>query len=315
MSEISSPSPSGPSSTPLYIDFDGHRTMLKWHRGRRRAADPAFTATRIVEGMRLGASIEVDLVIHADRGFAILHDRTVDQATTGTGAIASLPAAYLRGLALRDNHGNPLDERVLLLEDLTELFSDIDIAPTSILQLDFKEDDAALDPRAVDIFARSVEPLASHYILSCGDAAAVARLTAAAPGIRVGYDPCHRGAADAAIRSGDFDGFVARALAASPDAEMIYLENRLILAADRRGYDLVGAFHRHDRLVDGYTVTRIGPDTVPEIKRLLQLRVDQITTDDPEGLAALDLERTPSSRGARLVRWVRRTAGSGRSEV
>ena len=36
--------------------------------------------------MRLGASIEIDLVIHAERGFAVLHDRTVDHATTGTGA-------------------------------------------------------------------------------------------------------------------------------------------------------------------------------------------------------------------------------------
>lgn len=296
MSQISTPAPD-PSSAPLYIDFDGHRTMLKWHRGRRRADDPAFTATRIVEGMRHGASIEVDLVIHADRGFAILHDRVVDHATTGTGVISALPAAYLRGLSLRDNQGKALREPVLLLEDLTELFSTVDIAPTSILQLDVKEDDAALDPRAVDTFARSVEPLASHFILSCGDAAAVARLTSVAPGIRVGYDPCHHGAADAAIRSGEFDGFVARALSASPDAEMIYLENRLILAADRRGHDLVGAFHRHDRLVDGYTVTRIGPRAVPEIKRLLELRVDQITTDDPEGLAALDLDATRRAPG------------------
>ncbi|MCZ0911574.1 glycerophosphodiester phosphodiesterase family protein [Gordonia amicalis] len=315
MSQISTPPASDPSSAPLYIDFDGHRTMLKWHRGRRRADDPAFTATRIVEGMRHGASIEVDLVIHADRGFAILHDRVVDHATTGTGVISALPAAYLRGLSLRDNQGKALREPVLLLEDLTELLSTVDIAPMSILQLDFKEDDAALDRRAVDTFAQSVEPLASHFILSCGDAAAVARLTSAAPGIRVGYDPCHHGAADATIRSGEFDGFVARALSASPDAEMIYLENRLILAADRRGHDLVGAFHRHDRLVDGYTVTRIGPRAVPEIKRLLELRVDQITTDDPEGLAALDLDATPAGTGSRLIRWLRRTGSAGRSDV
>ncbi|MDH3011151.1 glycerophosphodiester phosphodiesterase [Gordonia alkanivorans] len=315
MSQTSTPSAPDPARPPLYVDFDGHRTMLKWHRGRRRADDPAFTASRIIEGMRLGASIEVDLVIHADRGFAVLHDRVVDHATTGTGAISALPAAYLRGLSLRDNHGKALDEPVLLLEDLTELFSTVDIAPSSILQLDFKEDDAALDPRAVHTFARSVEPLASHYILSCGDAAAVARLTSAAPGIRVGYDPCHHGAADAAIRSGDFEGFVARALAASPNAEMVYLENRLILAADRRSVDLVDAFHRHDRLVDGYTVTRVGPRSVPDIRRLLELRVDQITTDDPEGLAALDLDAAADAGGSRLVRWVRRTGRRGPSDV
>ncbi|MBD0861804.1 glycerophosphodiester phosphodiesterase [Gordonia sp. zg691] len=301
------PTPPGPARAPLYIDHAGHRTMIKWHRGRRRADDPAFTASRIVEGMRLGASVEIDLVIHADRGFAVLHDRIVDRATTGTGAVSALPAAHLRELSLRDNHGQPIDERVLLLEDLTDLFTGIDIAPGALLQLDFKEDDAALDAAAVDIFARSVAPFASHYILSCGDAAAVETLTSAAPGIRIGYDPCHHGAAEAAIRSGDFDGFVDAAVAASPKAEMIYLENRLILAAEGRGHDLVGAFHDHDRLVDGYTVTRVGPQVAPDIKRLLELRVDQITTDDPEALAALDLRAPSPGAGCRLIRWFRRS--------
>ncbi len=46
---------------------------------------------------------------------------------------------------------------------------------------------------------------------------------------------------------------------------MIYLENRQIQAADRNGVDLVGAFHARDRRVDGYTVTRVVPDTVREV--------------------------------------------------
>ncbi|WP_439031712.1 glycerophosphodiester phosphodiesterase [Gordonia terrae] len=304
------PQPTGAAPAPLHIDHHGHRTMLKWHRGRRRAGDPAFTATRIVEGMRLGASVEVDLVIHADRGFAVLHDRIVDHATTGTGAVSALPASYLRGLSLRDNDGSEIDERVLLLEDLTALFDGIEIAPGALLQLDFKEDDAALDPVAVEVFANSVAPLAEHYILSCGDAAAVETLTRAAPGVRIGYDPCHHGAADAAIRSGDFDGFVERAVSASPNAEMIYLENRLILTADDRGYDIVGAFHARGRRVDGYTITRVGPRTVPELKRLLELRVDQITTDDPEALAALDPNGSADEHGSRLIRWLRRATGA-----
>ncbi|MDH3061629.1 glycerophosphodiester phosphodiesterase, partial [Gordonia alkanivorans] len=86
-------------------------------------------------------------------------------------------------------------------------------------------------------------------------------------------------------------------------------------AADRRGVDLVDAFHRHDRLVDGYTVTRVGPRSVPDIRRLLELRVDQITTDDPEGLAALDLDAAADAGGSRLVRWVRRTGRRGPSDV
>ena len=56
---------------PIFITRNGHRTWLKWHRGRRRASDPVFTGQRIVEGMRLGASIEVDLVVTGDNGFAV----------------------------------------------------------------------------------------------------------------------------------------------------------------------------------------------------------------------------------------------------
>ena len=46
---------------PLHLDSGGHRTWIKWHRARRRAGDPAFTRSRILEGMRLGASVEIDL--------------------------------------------------------------------------------------------------------------------------------------------------------------------------------------------------------------------------------------------------------------
>ena len=51
-------------SDPVSVTRNGHRTYFKWHRGRRRAADPVFTGRRILEGMALGASVEVDLVIH-----------------------------------------------------------------------------------------------------------------------------------------------------------------------------------------------------------------------------------------------------------
>ena len=61
---------------------DGHRTFFKWHRGRRTITDPVFTGQRIIEGMRLGASVEVDLVRHASNGFAVLHDETLDRETT-----------------------------------------------------------------------------------------------------------------------------------------------------------------------------------------------------------------------------------------
>ena len=46
---------------PLFVDRDGHRTWFKWHRARRRAGDPVFTRTRILEGLRLG---DLELLDH-----------------------------------------------------------------------------------------------------------------------------------------------------------------------------------------------------------------------------------------------------------
>ena len=51
-------------------------------------------------------------------------------------------------------------------------------------------------------------------------------------------------------------------------------------------------FHAANRRVDAYTIKSADADTLVIVQRLLSLRVDQITTDDPEGLAAL-LEANP----------------------
>ncbi|MFW0787045.1 glycerophosphodiester phosphodiesterase family protein [Gordonia sp. CPCC 206044] len=273
-----------PPPPPVAVVHNGHTTWLKWHRARRRATDPAFTSTRIIEGMRVGASVEVDLVIHAARGFAVLHDRDVARATTGRGDVGALDAAHLRDLRLRAQDGTPIAETVLLLEDLHELLAGIDIHPDAVLQLDFKEDAAALDPLAIDTFAEAVAPFARHTILSCGDADAVRLLTDPVPAIGIGYDPCHGGAVRRVLRSRAFDDFVGNAVDASPRAEMVYLEQRLVLEADRRGYDIVDAFHRHGRRVDAYTVQQADRKSIRDVRALLARRVDQITTDDPEGL-------------------------------
>ncbi|WP_375451832.1 glycerophosphodiester phosphodiesterase [uncultured Devosia sp.] len=270
---------------PISITRAGHRTFFKWHRARKCVGDPAFTLSRILEGMRLGASIEVDLVIHADRGFAVLHDLRLGRESTGEGPVLSKTAAQLRTQKLRDNDGVPTNEPVLLLDDLAALLLNGRVHPDALLQLDYKEDAAALDPRALDTFANSVASVAGNMILSSGDAEAVQLLTTAAPGLRIGYDPCHGDALARLAQSRDFTGFVTDAVAASP-AEMIYLAHQLVLQAEDAGFDLVAAFHARDRRVDAYTIQQADRDSLGRVERLLALKVDQITTDDPQGLAA-----------------------------
>lgn len=271
---------------PIAIHRNGHVTWLKWHRARRTASDPVFTGKRILEGMRLGASVEVDLVVHAEHGFAVLHEVELGREATGSGAIASKSASALRAEFIRDNSGEPTTEHVRLLEDLAKLIAG-SVHPDALLQLDYKQRATALDARTVANFAAAVMPVARHMILSSGDAESVAMLANAAPEIRVGYDPCH-GDDLALLRSDrDFTGFVARAVSASPRAEMIYLEYRVVLEAADRGFDIVAAFHGEGRRIDGYTIKRADNENLRIVQRLLDCRVDQITTDDPEGLAAL----------------------------
>lgn len=275
-------------SDPVGIARHGHRTYFKWHRARRRASDPPFARKRVLEGMALGASVEVDLVVHGGHGFAVLHDHLqIARETTGEGAAREHSAQALRNLHLRGNDGAPIADRVMLLEDLCALLAETPPHPDALLQLDYKENQGPLDTETIATFARNVTPLAANMILSSGEAHSVKLLTDATAGLHVGYDPCHGEAVAALEKDGDFAAFVAAAIAASPKAEMIYLAYPIVLAAVDAGFDMIGAFHAAARRVDAYTIKAADATTRPTAERLLDLQVDQITTDDPEGLAAL----------------------------
>ncbi len=265
---------------------NGHRTFLKWHRGRRRLGDPVFTGARILEGMALGASVEVDLVVTGDGGFAVLHDLTLDRETTGSGPVAAASDATIRTLRLRGNDGQPIDAPVMLLDDLCALMARADVPAEALLQLDYKQDETVLDARALANFVRATGPVATNLIVSSGSAPALAMLAAAVPGLRSGYDATDEASFRTALAAGTLQGWVDRAIEAAPGAQMIYLHYDLVLGADDSGFDLVDAFHRHGRTIDAWTIRTTDERSVALVRRLLALRVDQITTDDPEGLAA-----------------------------
>ena len=271
---------------PIAVTRDGRRTFLKWHRGRRRSDDPVFTGRRILEGMAIGASVEVDLVRHRDHGMAVLHDHTsIARETTGNGPASAHGAAELRALNLRGNDGTAIADHVMLLEDLCALLVASPPHPQALLQLDYKEGQGLLDNASIAAFAHNVGPVADHMIISSGESESVRVLAEATPRLRVGFDPCHDDAIKQLRSSNDFAGFVRRAVQDSPRAEMIYLAFPLILAADDAGFDIVDAFHALNRRVDAYTLKPAEAPDVALAERLLGLRVDQITTDDPEGLA------------------------------
>lgn len=271
---------------PIVITRNGYRTWLKWHRGRRTLSDPVFTGQRIVEGMRLGASVEVDLVVTGDKGFAVLHDMHLDRETTGTGAVAQTSDAVIRTLKLRDNDGAPIDEPVMLLDDLCALIHSTGAHPDALLQLDYKEDEQVLDAQALANFARATGPVARNMIVSSGSAKAVSMLTGAVPGMRAGFDPSDEVVFKAALASGTLQGFVDDALAASPASDLIYLAWQIVTVSADAGFDIVAAFHKAGKRVDAWTIQASDTTAVSVVEKLLASKVDQITTDDPEGLIA-----------------------------
>ena len=274
-------------SDPIFITRNGHRTWLKWHRGRRRASDPLFTGARIVEAMRLGASVEVDLVVTGDKGMAVLHDMTLDRETTGSGPVAAASDSTIRQLHLRGNDGAPIADKVMLLDDLCALMAEAKVHPDALLQLDYKQDETVLDTVAVEKFAGATTPVSGNIIISSGSAAALKLLTSAVPGMRSGYDASDGDRFKDALARGTLQAFVDDAVAALDGTDLIYLYWEIVTRSADAGFDIVEAFHRHGKRIDAWTIREASAAMKPHVERLLALKVDQITTDDPEGLVAL----------------------------
>jgi glycerophosphoryl diester phosphodiesterase len=267
------------------LDAGEHITRLKWHRLQRSRNDLPFTSRRLLEGLAAGASMEVDLRLHADHSFVCLHDDTLDRETSGTGPVAQASLEQLRRLTLRGEH-TPTGEGLILLEDLAELARGA-AAPDALIQLDLKEVNAALDSQTVENFRRTLACVAGNCILSGGDWQAISRLAAAVPAMRRGFDPCAEDTLEH-LRDGiDCLDFVESALATAPEAEMIYLDYRIVLAAEEMGIDLVAPFRASGKAVDAWTLNTDHTDARRSVKRLVALKVDQITTDEPDALQAL----------------------------
>jgi glycerophosphoryl diester phosphodiesterase len=112
-------------------------------------------------------------------------------------------------------------------------------------------------------------------------------LTGAVAGMRSGYDP-----SEAILQFGptptlgNLRTFVNDALVAAPDVDMIYLAWEIVTASANADFDIVEAFHKYGKRIDAWTINAVTESSLKVVERLLSLKVDQITTDDPEGIAA-----------------------------
>lgn len=264
----------------LEISHEGHRTRLKWHRLRKRFADPLFSADVMAEGFAVGASMELDMRVRADRGFVVLHDEELDGETTGHGPIAQKSIGDLGDIRMKDG-----DRPLILSEDLAAMMQSTH--PAALLQFDMKDDYEAIGARGIEHLAVHFRDIAASVIVSAGSLELIVAVKEKLPHLLRGIDPT-----DKLYGIGQASGWKAvemelRADLRGPtEPDTIYLHWPLILDAAREGLDMIALCQDEGKRVDAWTFSLKHPEAGfsdeewRNFQALMALKPDQVTTDE-----------------------------------
>jgi glycerophosphoryl diester phosphodiesterase len=263
---------------------------LKWHKLRYRATDPPYQRHNLVAALAAGQPCEVDLRFTADHHALCIHERDLQHETTGTGPVARAGRAEVEALRQRGNDGEVLDGSPLFLDEVVAAVRQHGDVGPGLVQLDVKTPLAALHPEALGHFGRTLGDAAPAFIASGYDWNLIRHLTEAAPGLQAGFDPLALYRHPTTMTARAFRGLSRHILAQCSGAAIYYLEAGLVLAGLDRGVDLVSAVTAggtNGALVDAWTVDPGRPQLDSALRRLLEVGVGQITTNDPAALSAL----------------------------
>jgi glycerophosphoryl diester phosphodiesterase len=274
----------------------GHVTRLKWHRLRRQMRDPLFSADVMQSGFALGASMELDLRVRADGGFAVLHDENLEGETTGAGLVAEKSGGELQGIRMKDA-GRPL----ILSEDLSRMLQSAH--PDALLQFDMKDDYEAIGSNGITHLAAHFQNIAASVIISGASLELIVAVKETLPHLKRGIDPTDKLVEiyrNQGLKAVEADLLADMRGPTEPDT--IYLHWPLILQAAKEGLDLVALCCSEDKLVDAWTFTLKDPQSGfsdaewHDFSALMALKPGQITTDE-----------APATERA----WLKRMAGPG----
>jgi glycerophosphoryl diester phosphodiesterase len=102
------------------LDADADRLFAVAHRGDHQR-HPENSLAGLRSCIDIGVAIvEIDIASSADGELVLMHDRTVDRTTTGSGRVAALTLPQLRALRLL-HAGEPTDEPVPTLAEALEV--------------------------------------------------------------------------------------------------------------------------------------------------------------------------------------------------
>ncbi|RFB85677.1 glycerophosphodiester phosphodiesterase [Rhizobium leguminosarum bv. trifolii] len=264
----------------LEISHEGHRTRLKWHRLRKRFADPLFSADVMAEGFAAGASMELDMRVRADGGFVVLHDRKLDGETTGHGPIAEKSLGDLGDIRMKEG-----DRPLILSEDLAAMMQSTH--PAALLQFDMKDDYEAIGARGIAHLAAHFRDIAASVIVSAGSLDLIVAVKEKLPHLLRGIDPTDK-LYDISKASGwkAVEMELRADLSGPTEPDTIYLHWPLILEAANGGLDMIALCQDEGKRVDAWTFTLKDPEAGfsdeewRNFQALMALKPDQVTTDE-----------------------------------
>jgi len=269
----------GPQAEPVAIGDGRRRVVLKWHQLRRAAGDPPWSLANLRSGLAAGASLEIDVRTLADRAWVCLHDKLLDEETNGRGAVDAIDATAVGDLKVAGaNYPPPL---------LTDVANAIAAVPErgGCVQLDLKASREQLSGDAVDRFAAAVAPVARRCLLSGTDWAAVQVLGEAVPALRLGFDPLDLATGRRFGGAQSYAEFVDDVVATAPNAAAFYIHYRFLVGALACGLNPVPSLKSNGAIVDAWTLDATTPGIDGLLAQMAAAGVDQITTNDPLGIA------------------------------
>ena len=263
------------------------RPRLKWHMLRRRKFDPAFLRANLNAALDQGAACEVDIVVTADGHALCLHDLTLDRETTGTGLAARHARVEIERLRQRGPDGAILASPPLFLDEIAAAVRAGPAAMQGQVQLDIKAPVEALTGKTLDRLGATLGGAASRFIAGGYDWTLIRLLAEAVPGLHAGFDPLAYYRQSCDLAADEFLRLGETVLGLAPEAEMYYLEAKLVLAGLDRGVNLIDLVTRHGAMVDVWTLDADRKGLREDLRRLVEAGCHQITTNDPDALRPL----------------------------
>jgi len=279
-------SDAAPAPVPVSVDGPHGAIRLKWHKLRTHVTEAPFKPRNLALGWRLGASLEIDILVAADQRFVVTHDATLGPSTTGRGRVASMSLAATAGLFHRDGAGfaDP-DAPLLSLAELVAPLRSQPRSPGALLQLDLKLLQVdALSQASIEDATAAVSGLEQAIVVGSHYLDQARHLAAAMPGARLGYDPMRAASRDPGLAR-DSKRLFRHMQRRREGIAFAYLRFDLVTASEARGFPLVARLLDLGIETDAWTVNP-GPQlSNAALRALVEARVRQITTDAPSEIA------------------------------